>query len=86
MEWSQYIEGAQEHDWSPDGTAIIDSKHTAGVDTLWRQPLDGDDPEMITDFTEREGIIAFRVSRDGKQIALSKGVTSSDIVLLKNFR
>ena len=86
VEWSQYIEGASEHDWSPDGSAIIYSKHTDGVDNLWRQPLDGGDPEMITDFTEREGIISFRFSRDGKQIALSKGLTTSDIVLLKNFR
>jgi len=86
VEWSQYIEGAQEHEWSPDGTAIVYSKHTEGVDNLWRHPLDGGEPELITDFTEREGIIAFRFSRDGNQIALSKGITTSDIVLLKNFR
>jgi Tol biopolymer transport system component len=84
--WSQYIEGAQEHGWSPDGTAIVYSKHTEGVDNLWRQPLDAGEPEMITDFTERDGITSFRFSPDGKQIAFSKGLTTSDIVLLKNFR
>jgi len=56
-----------------------------GATNVWEQPLSGGDPRQFTHFTS--GLIFdFSWSRDGKQLLLSKGDQSSDIVLITNFR
>jgi len=79
------IKGAQEHDWSSDGSAIIYSKHVEGIDDIWRQPLDGSDQQRVTRFDGADDIFAVSQSRNGS-LTLSRGVVTRDIVLLKNFR
>jgi hypothetical protein len=42
------------------------------VANLWNQPLDGGAPKQISDF--KEGlIVSLALSRDGKQMAFSRG-------------
>jgi len=71
--------------WSPDGHGLnyLDARN--GVDNLWFQPMDGGKPHQVTNFTS-ERIFAFAWSRDGKQLAMSRGHTSNDTVLISNFR
>ena len=71
--------------WSSDGQGVIYSDSHAGVDNLWLQPLAGGKPKQLTNFTS-DHIYWFAWSRDGKQLVLSRGSSSSDIVLIRNFR
>jgi len=56
-----------------------------GVSNLWAQPADGGKPRRITNFTS-DRIFWFDFSHDGRQIALSRGAQTGDVVLIKDFR
>jgi Tol biopolymer transport system component len=68
--------------WMPDGRAIayVDSQTQLN---LWAQPLDGGPPHLLTHFDDGRTIGNFSWSRDGKNLAVSRVVTTSDIVLVK---
>jgi Tol biopolymer transport system component len=65
------------------GIAYTDTKN--GVSNIFAQPLDGGPLKQLTNFTA-DRIFWFEFSRDGKQIALSRGTQTSDIVLISNFK
>jgi len=71
--------------WTPDGRAVayIDTKN--GVSNILAQPLDSGKPKQLTDF-KADRIFSFDFSRDGKQLALSRGTQTSDVVLISNFK
>lgn len=71
--------------WLPDGRALAYIATRGGVSNIWLQPIDGDPPKQMTDM-KNERIFWFDISRDGKQIALSRGTVTSDVVLIKDFR
>lgn len=66
-----------------DGKAVVYSFRENGVDNLWLQPLDGSPGKQFTSFNA-ERIADFHWSFDGKQLALVRGHTDSDVVLLRN--
>ncbi len=68
--------------FSYDGKAVVYPTRDNGVDNLWLQPLDGSNGKQITDFTS-ERIYDFHWSFDGKQLALVRGHTDSDVVLIR---
>jgi len=71
--------------WSPDGRSILYAENKTGVTNIWAQPIEGTAPRQITNFTS--GLIgSFDFSRDGKQIAVSRGTSTSDVVLISGFR
>jgi Tol biopolymer transport system component len=67
--------------WSPDGRALTYVDVKEGVANIWRQPLPSGTPTQLTAFTS-DTIYSFAWSLDGKQLALSRGSTSTDVVLL----
>jgi len=69
--------------FSPDGKALVYPIHEGEVHNLWRQNLDGSPGRQITHF-DAEEIWNFRWSPDGKQLALVRGHTDSDAVLLRD--
>ncbi len=71
--------------WMNDGRSIIVKAQQNGVDNLWSQPVDGGQPKQLTNFTS-DFIFSYSLSRDGKRLAMSRGKTSLDIVLIKDFR
>src|SRR5882672_1605013 len=71
--------------WSRDGRGLIYLDSRAGAGNLWLQPLAGGTPRQLTNFTS-EQIYSFAWSPDGKQLAAARGATSSDVVLIRNFR
>jgi Tol biopolymer transport system component len=73
------------HAWSRDGRAIVYARERDGVGNLWSQPLAGGEPRQLSRF-EADNIDAFAFSPDGKQVALSRGESSSDVVLITDFR
>jgi eukaryotic-like serine/threonine-protein kinase len=71
--------------WTPDGHALAFIRTSGGVSNIWTQPLDGSTQKQLTDFKDQR-IFNFAWSRDGKQLALSRGVVNNDVVLITNFR
>jgi len=70
--------------WMPD------SRTVAYIDTtlsnLWGLPIDGKAPRQITKFTDGRTITDFAWTRDAKRLAISRSVTTNDIVLFKGLR
>jgi Tol biopolymer transport system component len=77
--------GASEIHWAPDGKALDYRLTRGGASNIWRQALAGGPPKQITDF-KSDLIFFFDWSRDGKQLALARGNTSSDVVLISSFQ
>jgi serine/threonine protein kinase len=71
--------------WTVDGQSLVYGKTKNGVTNLWAQPIDGSAPKQLTNFAS-ERIFTFDFSRDGKQMALSRGTETSDVVLISNFK
>jgi Tol biopolymer transport system component len=65
-----------------DGKAVVYPVRENGIDNLWLQPLDGSKGRQITSF-DSEHIFDFHWSFDGKQLALVRGHTDSDVVLIR---
>lgn len=70
--------------WTPDGRAIAFVDRRGGVGNLWIQPIAGGPPKPLTHFTA-EDIQWFAWSRDGKQIAIVRGIDTKDAVMITNF-
>jgi len=68
-----------------DGKAVVYPTRQNGVDNLWAQPLDGSKGKQVTDFTS-ENIYDFHWSFDGKQLAMVRGHTDADVVLIRDTR
>jgi serine/threonine protein kinase len=66
-----------------DGKSVVYPVRENGIDNLWLQPLDGSKGRQITDFTS-EHIFDFHWSFDGKQLALVRGHTDADVVLIRD--
>ena len=71
--------------WTPDGRALTFIDTVGGVSNIWSLPLDGGPPKQLTAFKDDQ-IFWFDYSRDGRQLALSRGKQTSDVVLIKDFR
>jgi len=70
--------------WMPDGRAVAYIDTT--LSNLWGLPIDGTTPYQFTKFTDGRTITDFAWSRDGKRLAISRSVTTNDIVLFKGLR
>ena len=71
--------------FSRDGKAVVYPTRDNGVDNLWLQPLDGSRGHAITDF-KSERIRDFHWSFDGRQLAMVRGHTDSDVVLIRDMQ
>jgi Tol biopolymer transport system component len=71
--------------WSPDGRSLQYPIDRNGATNLWEQPLSGGPPRQLTRFPSGR-IFDFNWSPDGKQMSLSRGETTGDVVLLRNPR
>ncbi len=68
--------------WTPDGRAIAFNDARNGGANLWTISLDGKgEAKPLTDF-KTESIFSFAWSGDGKQLAIIRGTSVSDAVLI----
>ncbi len=67
------------------GSWLAEGGNLTGVTNLRIQPLDGGPPKQLTNFTS-ESFFSFDWSRDGKQLVYGRGATTSDAVLISDFR
>lgn len=66
-----------------DGTGIIYPVRDGQTDNLWLQHLDGSPGKQLTDF-KSEFIRDFDYSYDGKQLAMIRGHSEADVVLIRD--
>ncbi len=69
--------------WTSDSQAISYSDNSNGVPNLWLQPIDGSNPQRLTD-SKTEEIFLHSWSKDGKNLVFVKEITVNDIILLQN--
>jgi len=69
--------------FSPDGKGIVYPIREKGIDNLWRQSLDRSPGRQLTNFTSLK-IYSYQWSPDGKSLALVRGDSPSDLVLIQN--
>jgi TolB protein len=71
--------------WAPDGKSLLYTNTASNVTNIWSQPLDGGPAKQVTDFKEML-ITGFGWSRDGKQLACTRGNLVRDAVLIRDLR
>nr|MBA2340091.1 PD40 domain-containing protein [Pyrinomonadaceae bacterium] len=71
--------------WTSDGRALTYWDNRGGVSNIWSLPLDGSQPTQLTNFKE-ERIFSYGWSRDGKQLAASRGVINNNVVLITDYK
>ena len=71
--------------WTPDGRSVLYVEARSGVSNIWSRPIDGSPPRQLTNF-KSDLIFAFDLANDGKQMALSRGNISNDVVLIADVR
>ena len=71
--------------WDANGRSLLYTKDEDGVGNIWRQPIEGGKPTQVTHFVSDQ-IDGFDVSRDGKQLLMERGRTTSDAVLIRDLR
>lgn len=71
--------------WAPDGRAFTYLASQSGYFSVWSQPLDGGAPKKLTDFKGDE-VWHWAWSRDGNQFAFTRGTTTNDVVMIRDFR
>ena len=69
--------------FSRDGKALIYVVRENGVDNLWQQQLDGSAGKALTTF-KAEHIWDYHWSPDGSKLAMVRGHTESDVVLMRS--
>ncbi len=77
---------AQSVRWTPDGRGLTYVENpVAGASKIWIQPLDGGKPEQFAEF-EADRVFGFDWSHDGKYLACVRGLWSTNVVLIKDFK
>jgi Tol biopolymer transport system component len=69
--------------WTGDSRAIVYADGRDNADNIWSVSIDDATTRQVTNFTS--GLIfAFQVSPDGKQIVLSRGTQTDDVILFRD--
>ncbi|MGI8919431.1 MAG: protein kinase domain-containing protein [Pyrinomonadaceae bacterium] len=68
--------------WTPDGSALAYIVNRDGVSNIWIQPWDGGPARQITNF-KSDQIFWFEWSTDGRQLGVSRGAITSDVVMIR---
>lgn len=71
--------------WTSDGRALTYVDNRGGIANIWTLPIDGGAPRQLTNFKD-DRIFWFDWSRDGKHLAVGRGVLTNDVVLLNDFK
>jgi len=69
--------------FSRDGKSIVYPIRENNADNLWQQPLDGSTGRQLTSF-KSEHIWDYHWSPDGSKLAMVRGHTDSDVVLIRS--
>ena len=71
--------------WAKDGQSLTYISGTNTVSNIWSQPLDGSPPKQLTNFKDKR-IYWFDWSSNGKHLAVARGDSNYDIVMISDFK
>ena len=71
--------------WSNDGKSILYTTSANNVTNIWSQSIAGGPPKQVTDFKDML-MTGFAWSRDGKQLAVTRGNLIRDAVLITDLK
>jgi Tol biopolymer transport system component/predicted Ser/Thr protein kinase len=71
--------------WTPDSRSFLYVKNEGGVSNLWTQPISGEPPKQITHFNSLL-IADFDLSRDRRELVMSRGTFNRDVVLIHDLK
>ncbi len=71
--------------WTSKQRALSYMDVSGGNYNIWRQPIEGGRPEKVTNFVTDQ-IFTYDWSPDEKQMACQRGIISSDVIEIANFR
>lgn len=71
--------------WHPGGRAFLYTDVVDDVANIWIQDIDGSEPRQLTRFELGE-IFSFDLAPDGNRLVISRGQSSSDAMLIRDFR
>jgi Tol biopolymer transport system component len=70
--------------FSRDGKAVIYPIRDHDIENLWLQPLDGSAGKQLTNFKSERIGDNFAWSPDGSKLAIIRGHTDSDVILVRD--
>jgi Tol biopolymer transport system component len=71
--------------WTPDGSAITYVDKRGSITNLWSQPFAGGPARELRNY-KGEDILHREWTRDGRRVAIVRGSSRSDAVMIANFR
>lgn len=71
--------------WTPDGKALAYIANEGEVSNIWVKPVHGGAAKKLTNF-QTETVVAFDWSPDGKQLLISRGTKTSDVVIISDLK
>jgi Tol biopolymer transport system component len=71
--------------WAPDGTAVTFAEGTQSGFKIWKQNLDGSKSAPLVNIKDFE-MYDFGWTADGKQLIISYGPRTDDVILMRDFR
>lgn len=77
--------GLQQARFAPQDKAVAFLLTRNGATNIWEQPLVGGPPVQLTHFPTGD-MFAFAWSRDGTQLAFSRGSRKTNVIMMSNFR
>jgi Tol biopolymer transport system component len=77
--------GPPKAQWHPSGRAFLYVDYIDDIDNLWIQDVDGGEPRQITFFDSGE-IFSFDLAPDGNRMVITRGESTRDAVLIRDFR
>ncbi len=72
--------------WTADSRALLYVKTISGVSNIWQRSLDGGEARQLTNFSSDQfpQLRGVAMSRDGKNLAVTRAYATSDVVLIKD--
>jgi Tol biopolymer transport system component len=71
--------------WSLDGKSILYTINANNISNIWSQSVEGGEPKQVSDFKDNL-MTSFAWSRDGKQLASTRGILLRDAVLITDLK
>jgi len=73
--------------WSADGRELVFEKVSGRVRKYWQRPVDGGEASLLFNFnSDPLNISSAALSPDGQKLALTRGSTTSDVVLIRDLK
>lgn len=86
VQLTRFTQGrATNYRWSPDGRRLAVRIQAGETSNLWIAEADGSRPLQVTQFGS-ENVFGFEWLPDGRAIVVNAGTSSTDAVLIRNFR